>query len=139
MTMIELAVFLVNLLIAAQIAELGWRIGSWPGLIIGFPVGFALLPVACWMLGKVLPEVPPRPTCPNGSCDHDDYEFPRSIGFRLVCRCKCGLEFVRVRRRFMRVGPSDTLYPYVVWKRKKGWVADPKGEGKGTEEASQEG
>ena len=52
---------------------------------------------------------------------------PARFGDQTGFRCRCGHEYLKLDRRFVRRLPDGTLEPYMVWKLFRGYVPDGAG------------
>jgi len=96
------------------------------GIAIGFPAGILLSSILTWAvwLARVL-LFQPFPPCGQQNCrGMGDYSWnlARLFGWEkwgvYRYQCRCGDEYVRIGRQFMRSLPDGTLRPY---KRLTGW------------------
>jgi len=102
----------------------GWSLLALPLSFFGFIGALLLIGMVA-----VLIERGWFPRCHNGVCTGDwrtmfgDYELAQ-FGDNFGFRCKCGFEYMKEGRRFMRRRPDGSLEPYMVWKPFRGYVPD---------------
>jgi hypothetical protein len=121
MTLIELALFLINVVIGCFI---GIRIYAASGSIlfgvVGLIVGF-LLSILFWILLRKILDVwykifPLRPPCRQGKCDSDDYRFNIELSKSIkkdVFVCKCGDKYIHRGRLFCELLDDGSIQPFM--------------------------
>jgi hypothetical protein len=109
------------------------------GYIIGFPAGAAvmlgILSVAAvtgtYIQGLLRHGVPAFPVCRNGCCrggrlsDPGDYKTVWNDDWTVQgFRCRCGVTYQKVGRRFVELAPDGSIKSYLTWSPFKGWCPD---------------
>ena len=113
------------------------------GYVIGLPTGAAVMlgilsgATLTWIYiqGLLFRGVPAFPVCRNGCCrggrlsDPGDYKTVWNDDWTVRgFRCRCGVTYQKVGRRFVELAPDGSLKPYLIWSRLKGWCPDPQPE-----------
>jgi hypothetical protein len=75
--------------------------------------------------------IPWLPVCRNGCCrggrlaDPGDYALVWNDDWTLKgFRCRCGITYKKIGRRFVEIAEDGSLQPYLVWSLLKGWSPD---------------
>jgi hypothetical protein len=121
---------------------MGNRLG-FIGYVIGFASGAAMmlgiLSVATltWISiqGLLFHGLPRFPACRNGCCrggrltDPGDYTTVWNDDWTVRgFRCRCGVTYRKVGRRFVELAPDGSFMPYLIWNPLRGWCPDPQTE-----------
>jgi hypothetical protein len=112
---------------------------GWIGYVFGPSLGAALmLVILCagavgWVAiqNLLFRGVPWLPACRNGCCRGGrlaglgDYKPVWNENCTLGgFRCRCGITYQKVGRRFVELAPDGSSRPYLVWNWLKGWLPD---------------
>ncbi len=135
--------FLLLLLgVAAVLAALGLGAGlgwGWIGYVFGPSLGAAaMLVILCAAVAtgllirnRLFRGIPWLPVCGNGCCRGGwlaalgDYKpVWNEDGTVRGFRCRCGITYQKVGRRFVELAPDGSFRPYLVWDGLKGWLPD---------------
>jgi len=130
-TLFECLMLTLMALGALAIAALAAERWGWPGALLGLPLGFIGILGGLNIIAMVgvLIERDWLPRCHQGVCSGDwrtmfgDYDIVR-FGDDFGYRCRCGIEYMKEGRRFMRRRPDGSLEPYMVWTWPRGYVPD---------------
>jgi len=124
MTAIELLFFVIRICISLGICVVMWSVQPLLGAIMGM-VHFLAFPKLVTILAERFGDKPiGKPTCSNGCCHNDDYEWTRSENGIPICKCNCGTEYATDGRQFLKIGSTGHKEPYMVWFKKRGWVKE---------------
>jgi hypothetical protein len=128
MNIFELGWLIIVVALGLGVAEpAGHRFGI-VGYILGFVLGVGGGWAALWVIpmfldfvdGYLRSGIPRRPRCRNGRCVGVDYELTKT----LTWKCKCGDEYVKKGRRFLKLDADRKRLPYLKWVPFRGWVPD---------------
>ncbi len=132
---------LVGMLAVAGLLTAFWmgsRLG-FVGYILGLPMGAAVMLgiLSCVSLrwtyfqGILWRGVPAFPVCRSGCCrgsglsDLGDYTVVWNNDWTVRgVRCRCGVTYKKIGRRFVELGEDGSMKPYLIWRRFKGWCPD---------------
>ena len=128
MSMIELGTVILCLVCATVAGLSGYRAWGVIGAIASTAVGFlfpaGVIVLLKWFGAALQSRRPPRPVCQNGTCQWDDYEAVDCCGDNIVFVCKCGLKYISIGNRFLRLLDSDLRSPYMVRDEHGKWRED---------------
>ena len=128
-----------GLLTAIWIGNRFGFLGYLIGLSIGAAVMLAILAggaiIRMYIQGLLFHGVPAFPVCRNGCCrggrlsDPGDYNIVWNDDWTVRgFRCRCGVTYQKVGRRFVELAPDGSFKPYLIWSRLKGWCPDSQAE-----------
>jgi hypothetical protein len=109
------------------------------GFVFGPAIGAGItLTILCaaavpwtYLQGLLYRGVPLLPVCRNGCCRGEGLAGPGDYtpvwnddwtvrGFR----CRCGITYQKMGRRFVQLSADGSRKPYLIWSRLKGWIPD---------------
>lgn len=134
MTLIEVTVLLIWVGCGAAV---GLWVGTRYGLVVGFG-GFVMGLSIAWVFGKGVSAAeklwrkwrPMRPTCRNGRCVADDYEWLRTTSDGDVFACGCGDTYLLSSRgcsqttHFWRLSTDGAPRPFMKHSLVGRWVRE---------------
>jgi hypothetical protein len=136
-TLIELLVLLALSAGGLMVAGYATNRFGWPGLLLGFPLGFfaaffglyALVLTWAVFEGLASTGIPYLPTCRNGKCksgwltDFGNYEPEPLGGQGVFFRCQCGDLYEKRRKEkiVLLILLDCSAVRYMIWKPLRGW------------------
>ena len=119
--MVHLSILLYMMIWSSCGGILAFSLGK-PFGLIGFIVCYLLGVIVAYLLTwLILVERAlffyPLPVCQQGKCQDSNYQWPVGTFYGFLWgvyryRCKCGDEYVRVGKRFMKLLPDGERRPY---------------------------
>ncbi len=129
MTIIELFFVALYLGVGFLFGNYGFHQYGWLGAITGFGIGaFGVILIVKGIARIESIFYRPLPVCRNNVCQGNDYKYVHNQQGIVVCRCKCGSDYILNGRRFGEITPEGAFHPYMKRAMFGKWIPDSESE-----------